>query len=82
MLRTAPPVDFDGPGDAWSPEQLLLGAVASCFAFTLRAVARASQVTWRRLDVVVEGTVAMEKVPLKLVSVTPVICTMLPTKKP
>jgi len=23
-LRTAPPVDFDGPGDAWSPEHPLL----------------------------------------------------------
>jgi hypothetical protein len=23
-LRTAPPKDFDGPGDAWSPEHLLL----------------------------------------------------------
>ena len=22
-LRLAPPVDFDGPGDAWSPEHLL-----------------------------------------------------------
>jgi peroxiredoxin-like protein len=56
-LRTAPPLDFDGPGDAWSPEQLLLGAVATCFAFTLRAVAQASKVAWLRLDLAVEGTV-------------------------
>ena len=26
-LRSAPPLDFDGPGDAWSPEYLLLAAV-------------------------------------------------------
>lgn len=47
-LRTAPPRDFDGPGDAWSPEQLLLAAVESCFLFTLRAVAAAYKVesTW------------------------------------
>ena len=28
-LRTAPPADFDGPGDAWSPEQFLMAAVES-----------------------------------------------------
>lgn len=26
-LRMAPPPEFDGPGDAWSPEQLLIAAV-------------------------------------------------------
>src|SRR5687767_6001939 len=26
-LPTAPPVEFDGPGDAWSPEHLLLASV-------------------------------------------------------
>ncbi len=41
-LRTAPPADFDGPGDAWSPEHLLLAAVQTCFLFTLRSIARAS----------------------------------------
>jgi uncharacterized OsmC-like protein len=30
---------FDGPGDAWSPENLLLAAVQSCFLFTFQAVA-------------------------------------------
>lgn len=39
-LRTAPPADFDGPGDAWSPEQFLMAAVETCFLFTLQAVAR------------------------------------------
>jgi len=27
-LTTAPPAEFDGPGDRWSPETLLVGAVA------------------------------------------------------
>jgi organic hydroperoxide reductase OsmC/OhrA len=39
-LRTAPPADFDGPGDAWSPEQFLMAAVETCFLFTFRAVAK------------------------------------------
>jgi organic hydroperoxide reductase OsmC/OhrA len=33
-LRSAPPLGFDGPGDAWSPEHLLLAAVETCFLFT------------------------------------------------
>jgi organic hydroperoxide reductase OsmC/OhrA len=39
-LPSAPPVEFGGPGDAWSPEQLLLAAVGSCFHFSLRAIAQ------------------------------------------
>jgi peroxiredoxin-like protein len=56
-LRTAPPADFDGPGDAWSPEQFLMAAVETCFLFTLRAVARASKVEFTSLEVSGEGTV-------------------------
>lgn len=56
-LTTAPPLDFDGPGDAWSPEQLLLGAVASCFLMTFRAVARASHVEFVSMSVETEGFV-------------------------
>jgi organic hydroperoxide reductase OsmC/OhrA len=56
-LRSAPPLDFDGPGDAWSPEHLLLAAVETCFLFTLRAVAMASRVEFLALDLSSEGTV-------------------------
>ena len=37
-LRMAPPVEFDGPGDAWSPERLLVASVESCFLFTLSLI--------------------------------------------
>jgi uncharacterized OsmC-like protein len=56
-LRTAPPADFGGPGDAWSPEHLLLAAVQACFLFTLRAVARASKVPFTNLELDASGTV-------------------------
>ncbi len=56
-LRTAPPIDFDGPGDAWSPEHLLMAAVETCFLFTLRAVARASKLEFISLQLSGEGTV-------------------------
>ena len=49
-LRSMPPKEFDGPGDLWSPESLLVAAVADCFILTFRAIARASQVNWLHLD--------------------------------
>jgi peroxiredoxin-like protein len=54
-LVTAPPAEFGGPGDRWSPETLLVAAVADCFVFTFRAVARASKVEWTDLVCDVEG---------------------------
>lgn len=56
-LRTAAPLDFDGPGDAWSPEQLLLAAVEACFLLTFRAVARASRLEFASMSVEAEGLV-------------------------
>jgi organic hydroperoxide reductase OsmC/OhrA len=56
-LRSAPPKDFDGPGDAWSPEHLLLAAVETCFMFTFRAVAQASKFDFLSLDLLGSGTV-------------------------
>lgn len=56
-LRSAPPRDFDGPGDAWSPEHLLLASVETCFLFTLRSVAQASKVEFTALELSSEGTV-------------------------
>ena len=56
-LRSAPPKDFDGPGDAWSPEHLLLAAVETCFMFTFRAVAEASKFQFLSLELSGAGTV-------------------------
>lgn len=54
-IESAPPVEFGGPGDAWSPEGLLVAAVADCFILTFRAVARAAKIEWSDLEVEVEG---------------------------
>lgn len=56
-LRTAPPADYDGPGDAWSPEHLLLASVQACFLFTLRAIARLSKLEFTALELDASGTV-------------------------
>jgi organic hydroperoxide reductase OsmC/OhrA len=54
-LATAPPAEFDGPGDRWSPETLLCAAVADCFVLSFRAVARASKLEWTSLDARVDA---------------------------
>ena len=54
-LETAPPPEFDGPGGVWSPESLLVAAVADCFILTFRSVARAVHFEWLGLECRVEG---------------------------
>jgi organic hydroperoxide reductase OsmC/OhrA len=55
-LRTASPAEFDGPGDRWSPETLITGAVGDCFILTFRAVARAARLPWTSIRCEVTGT--------------------------
>lgn len=54
-LSTAPPKEFDGPGDVWSPETLLVAAIADCYILTFRGVARAAKFDWDDLKCEVEG---------------------------
>jgi|SRR5579863_9476703 len=54
-LETAAPPQFDGPGGAWSPETLLCASLADCFILTFRALSRAAQLKWLRLECRVEG---------------------------
>jgi len=56
QIVTAPPVEFDGPGDRWSPETLLCAAVADCFLLSFRGVARAAKLPWTSLSCEVRGT--------------------------
>lgn len=54
-LVTAPPAQFGGPGNLWSPEELLSAAVADCFILTFKAIARASKLDWQSLSCEVDG---------------------------
>jgi len=54
-IASAAPAEFGGPGDRWSPETLLVGALADCFILTFRAVAKASKFDWLSLRCDVEG---------------------------
>ena len=54
-IESAPPAEFGGPGDRWSPETLLVAAVADCFILTFKAIARASKLPWVSLSCEVDG---------------------------
>lgn len=55
-LTTATPPEFDGPGGRWSPETLLVAAVADCYLLTFRGMARASSLPWISVSAQVTGT--------------------------
>lgn len=55
-LASAPPAEFGGPGDHWSPETLLTAALADCFVLSFKAIARASRLDWSALECRAEGT--------------------------
>jgi peroxiredoxin-like protein len=54
-IASAPPAQFGGPGDKWSPESLLIAAVADCFILSFKAIARASKFEWESLSCEVDG---------------------------
>jgi organic hydroperoxide reductase OsmC/OhrA len=56
LLASAPPTEFGGPGDRWSPETLLAAAEADCFVLTFRAIAGATPLPWVDIRCDVDGT--------------------------
>jgi organic hydroperoxide reductase OsmC/OhrA len=56
VIESAPPKEFDGPGNQWSPEGLLTASVADCFVLNFRAIATASKFAWTSLDARTQGT--------------------------
>ena len=55
-IVSGPPLEFGGSGQQWSPEDLLVGAVADCFVLSFKAIAAASRYTWIDLKCEVTGT--------------------------
>ncbi len=49
-IESAAPAEFDGPGNLWSPESLLVAAIADCFVLSFKAIARASRFEWTALE--------------------------------
>ena len=55
-IESAPPKEFGGTGQQWSPESLLTAAVADCFVLNFRAIAAASKYPWSSLEARTQGT--------------------------
>ena len=51
-----PPAEFDGPGDRWSPETLVVAALADCFVLTFLGIAKAARLPWLSLTCGATGT--------------------------
>ena len=56
VIESAPPKEFGGAGNQWSPEGLLTAAVADCLVLGFRAIATASKYAWINLQARTEGT--------------------------
>ena len=54
-ILSAPPAEFGGLGNRWSPEHLLVASVAACFVMSFRAITRASRLTRIDIDCRAEG---------------------------
>ena len=54
-IETAPPANFGGPGNIWSPEELFVGVIADCFMMTFRAISEMSKLDWISLDCSANG---------------------------
>jgi organic hydroperoxide reductase OsmC/OhrA len=64
VIESAPPREFGGPGNQWSPEGLLTAAVADCLVLGFRAIAAASKYAWLSLEAQTRGT--LERVDGKM----------------
>jgi peroxiredoxin-like protein len=60
-INFAAPPEFGGEPGLWTPEHLLLGAVATCYVATFRAIAEASKLVCDHMEVSVEGTIEKQE---------------------
>ncbi|MEZ5572151.1 MAG: OsmC family protein [Halioglobus sp.] len=63
-ITIAPPSQFGGPGDQWSPEDLLMASVSSCLILSFRAIAKASKLEWHSIEC--ESSGVLDKVERKM----------------
>lgn len=63
-ITVAPPQQFGGEGDKWSPEDLFMASMTSCLVLSFRAIARASKLGWNSIEC--ESVGELDKVERKL----------------
>jgi organic hydroperoxide reductase OsmC/OhrA len=57
VIHFTAPVSFGGDPGRWTPEELMLAAVASCFTTTFKAIATYSKLSYTDLEVSVDGQI-------------------------
>jgi peroxiredoxin-like protein len=60
-INFAAPPEFGGEPGLWTPEHMLIGAVATCYLSTFRAMAEYSKLAFHGMDVVVQGTIEKQE---------------------
>lgn len=64
QVEVAPPIEFDGVGDVWTPEELLMASVANCLVLSFKSIARAYDLSWLHIDCSADGQ--LEKIDRKV----------------
>ena len=57
VIHFTAPVSFGGDPGRWTPEELMLAALASCFTTTFQAIATYSKLPYSDLEVSVDGQI-------------------------
>lgn len=69
-LVVAAPQQFGGPGDQWSPEDLLMSSVASCFILSFKAIAKGSKLSWLSIECLTEGVLDKVEGKARFIQIT------------
>ena len=78
-LLVAPPAQFGGPGDEWSPEDLFMASIVSCFILSFRAITRASKLPWLSIECDSEGVLDRVECLTQFTKVVTSVNLMIPT---
>lgn len=57
VIHFTAPVSFGGDPGRWTPEELMLAALASCFTTTFQAIATYSKLEYADMEVAVDGEI-------------------------
>ena len=68
-IEFSTPPEFQGDPGYWTPEHLLIAAVASCFVATFYALAELSKMEFLGLELVVEGTLGKPEGKLRFTEI-------------
>ncbi len=77
-IHFSAPTAFGGMEGRWTPEDLLLGAIASCYTTTFRTIAENSKFEYTDLQVEVEGEVKRAEVGYEFSAILIRVSLMIP----